>query len=175
MKIKEVESFLGFANFYRRFIQNFSYTAKPLNKLEGKEEWTWTEEHQQVFKELKEKITSQPILSLPKREGKFRIEIDALGHAIRGVLSQEQEEGWKLIAFSFRMMQPAKRNYEIYNKELLAIVEALTKWKQYLLDATEKFEIWTDHENLKNFREPQKLNERQARWYLKLQDYDFML
>ena len=80
--------------------------------------------------------------------------MDVLEHAIRGVLSQKQEERWKLIEFSFRMMQPAKRNYEIYNKELLAIVEALTKWRQYLLDATEKFEIWTDHENLKNFREP---------------------
>jgi len=104
MKIKEVESFLGFANFYRRFIQNFSYTAKPLNKLEGKKERAWTEEHQQVFKELKEKITSQLILSLPKRKGKFRVEMDALGHVLRGVLSQRQEERWKLIAFSFRMM-----------------------------------------------------------------------
>jgi len=58
IKIKKVESFLGVANFYRRFIQNFSYTVKPLNKLKGKKEWTWTEEHQQVFEELKEKITS---------------------------------------------------------------------------------------------------------------------
>jgi len=73
------------------------------------------------------------------------------------------------------MIQPAKKNYEIYNKELLAIVEALTKWRQYLLDATEKYKIWTDHIYLKNFREPQKLNGKQARWYLKLQDYDFML
>ena len=55
-------------------------------------------------------------------------------------------------------MQLAKRNYEIYNKELLAIMEALTKWRQYLLDTTENFEVWTDHENLKYFREPQKLN-----------------
>ena len=73
------------------------------------------------------------------------------------------------------MMQLAERNYEIYNKELLAIVEALTKWKQYLLDTTDKFKVWTDHENLKYFREPQKLNGWQARWYLKLQDYDFTL
>ena len=72
-------------------------------------------------------------------------------------------------------MQPAERNYEIYNKELLAIVEALTKWKQYLLDTTDKFKVWTDYENLKYFREPQKLNGWQARWYLKLQDYDFTL
>jgi len=72
-------------------------------------------------------------------------------------------------------MSPAERNYEIYDKELLAIVEALDKWRQYLLDAIEKFEVWTDYENLKYFKEPHKLNGRQARWYLKLQDYDFTL
>ena len=72
-------------------------------------------------------------------------------------------------------MQAAERNYEIYNKELLAIVEALAKWRQYLLDAAEPFEVWTDHKNLKYFREPHKLNGRQAQWYLKLQDYDFKL
>jgi len=72
-------------------------------------------------------------------------------------------------------MQLVERNYEIYNKELLAIVEALAKWRQYLLDAMKPFEIWMDHENLKYFREPHKLNGRQARWYLKLQDYDFIL
>jgi len=72
-------------------------------------------------------------------------------------------------------MQPAERNYEIYDKKLLAIVEALTKWRQYLLDALEIFEIWMDHENLKYFQKPHKLNGRQARWYLKLQDYDFTL
>ena len=167
-KIKEVESFLGFANFYRRFIQNFSYTTKPLNKLKGKKEWTWTEEHQQTFEELKEKIMNQLILSLPKREGKFRVEMDASGYAIGGVLSQKQEGKWKPIAFLSRMMKLAERNYEICDKELLAIVEALTKWRQYLLDAMEPFEIWTDHKNLKYFREPHKLNRWQVRWYLKL-------
>jgi len=87
----------------------------------------WNEEHDKAFEELKEKITSQLVLSLPKREGKFRVETDDLGHAIEGVLSQEQEGKWKLIAFLSRMMQLAERNYEIYNKELLAIVEALAK------------------------------------------------
>ena len=111
-----------------------------------------------IFEELKEKITSQPVLALPRREGKFRVEMDASGHAIEGVLSQEQEGKWKPIAFLSRTMQPAEQNYEIYDKKLLAIVEALTKWRQYLLDAVETFEIWTDHENLKYFREPHKLN-----------------
>jgi len=103
------------------------------------------------------------------------VETNALGHTIGGVLSQEQEGKWKPILFLSRTMQPAERNYEIYDKELLAIVEALAKWRQYLLNTMEPFEIWTDHENLKYFREPYKLNRQQARWYLKLQDYDFIL
>jgi len=90
-KIKDIKSFLGFANFYRRFIQNFSHTAKPLNELKGKKEWEWKEEHQQAFNKLKDKITSQPVLSLPKRKGKFRVETDTSGHAIGGVLFQKQE------------------------------------------------------------------------------------
>jgi len=88
-KVKDVESFLGFANFYRKFIQNFSHMAKPLNKLKGKKEWVWNEDHQKAFDKLKDKITSQPVLSLPKRERKFRVETDTLGYAIGGVLFQE--------------------------------------------------------------------------------------
>ena len=107
-KVKNVKSFLGFANFYQQFIHNFSHTARPLNKLKGKKEWKWEKEHQKAFEELKEKIISQLVLSLLKREGKFRVETDALGHAIRGVLSQEQDGKWKLIAFLSRTMQPAE-------------------------------------------------------------------
>jgi len=90
-KVKDVESFLGFANFYRRFIKDFSHIAVPLNRLKGKEEWKWTKEKQNVFEELKQKIIMQLVLALPRKEGKFRIEVDASEHAIGGVLSQEQE------------------------------------------------------------------------------------
>jgi len=75
-----------------------------------------------------------------------------------GCYNKEQEEKYKPIAFLSRTMQPVTRNYEIYGKELLAIVEALAKWQQYLLDTREPFEIWTNHKNLKYFREPHKLN-----------------
>jgi len=126
-KVKDVKSFLGFANFYQQFIQNFSHIAKPLNELKGKKDWKWEEEQQKAFEELKEKIMSQLVLSLPRREGKFRVETDASGHTIEGVLSQEQDGKWKPIAFLLRTMQPAEKNYEIYDKELLAILEALTK------------------------------------------------
>ena len=95
---------------------------------------------------------------LLKREEKFRVEIDTLEHVIGKVLSQEQEGKWKLIGLLSKTMQPVERNYEIYNKGLLVIVEALFKWRQYLLDAMEPFEIWMDHENLKYFRELHKLN-----------------
>ena len=91
MKIRDVESFLEFTNFYQQFIQNFSHTTKLLNELKRKKDWKWEEEHQKAFKELKEKITSQPVLALPRRKGKFRVETDILGHAIGGVLSQEQD------------------------------------------------------------------------------------
>ena len=126
-KVKDVESFLGFANFYWRFIQNFSHIARPLNELKEKKECQWNEEHDKAFEELKEKIISQLVLSLSLREGKFRIEMDTSEHAIGGVLSQEQEGKWKPIAFLSRTMQLVGRNYETYNKELLATMEALAK------------------------------------------------
>ena len=137
---------------------NFSYITKSLNKLKDKKDQKQKEEYQKAFDELKKKIISQLILILLRREGKFRVETNILEYAIRKVLSQEQEEKQKLIAFLLGTIQAAERNYKIYNKELLVIVKALKKWKQYLLDTIEKFEVWMDYENLKYFREPYKLN-----------------
>jgi len=107
-KIKEVESFLGFANFYRQFIKNFNHIARFLNKLKGKKEWKWGEEQQEAFGKLKEKITSQPVLTLLKRKDKFQVETNTSEHAIGGVLLQEQDSKWKPIAFLSRIIQPAE-------------------------------------------------------------------
>jgi hypothetical protein len=98
------------------------------------------------------------VLALPQDEGKFQVETDASDFAISRVLSQEQGNKWHPIMFLSQTMIPAERNYEIYNKELLAIMDTLKIWRQYLLDTQEQFEVWTDHENLKHFRKPQKLN-----------------
>ena len=92
IRIKEMESFLGFANFYWRFIQNFSHTAKPFNDLKGKKELKWEEDYQRAFKDVKDKITSQLVLFLLKRKEKFRVETDISGYTIREVLSQEQKD-----------------------------------------------------------------------------------
>ena len=89
IKVKDVESFLRFTNFYGRFIQNFSHIVKPLHDLKGKKEWKQEEEYQKAFEELKDKITSEPVLTLLKRKEKFRVETDTLEHAIGGVLFQE--------------------------------------------------------------------------------------
>lgn len=135
----------------------------------------WGEEQETAFKTLKRHITEEPVLRLPQDNGQFRVEVDACGYAVGGVLSQEQDRKWHPIAFLSHAMSPAEKNYEIYDKELLAIITALQDWRHYLFDAKERFEIWTDHKNLKYFRESHKLNGRQAHWYLKLQDYDFTL
>ena len=127
-KVKNVKNFLGFANFYRQFIKDFSHIAILLNQLKGRGEWKQEKEKQNAFEELKQKITTQLVLALSKREGKFRVKVDASGHTIGEVLSQEQEGKWKLVAFLLRTMSPMERNYKIYDKKLLAIVEVLDKW-----------------------------------------------
>ena len=81
--------------------------VKPLNELKEKKEQTQDNEYQKAFEELKDRITSQPVLTILKREGKFRVETDTLGHGIKVVLSQEQKEKWKTIVFLSKTIQPA--------------------------------------------------------------------
>jgi hypothetical protein len=174
--MKGVESFLGFANFYQQFIKNFSIIAAPLNQLKGKDkEWNWGEEQQKAFDKIKTAIISKLVLVLPRDEGKFKVETDASNFGIGAILSQQQNGFWHPIAFMSKTLTKAERNYEIYDKELLTIIKALRTWRQYLLNAKKQFEICTDHKNLKYFQEPQKLNAQQARWYLMLQEYNFLL
>jgi hypothetical protein len=158
--IKEVEKFIGFANFYRRFIKNFSMIAALLNVLKGgkgEKVWKWESEEENAFEAIKKAITSEPVLTLPNEEGKFRVEVDASNVGTGAVLSQEQQGKWHPIAFMSKSLLDAEKNYEIYDKELLAIVKALKAWRQYLIHTKQQFEVRTDHENLKYFREPQKL------------------
>ena len=176
MKKKDLQSFLGFCNFYCRFIQNYSKIAQPLHDLTKKDiVWNWGIEQEQAFLQLKEAITSQPVLALPRDDGSFRVEADASNYALGAILSQEQDGKWHPIAYMSKTLNEAERNYEIYDKELLAIMSALEDWRQYLLGTKEPFEIWTDHQNLTYFWEARKLNRRQARWFTELQDYNFKL
>ena len=174
---KEVQSFLGFTNFYRRFIEGFSHHARPLFNLTKNDTiFRWSSEEQSAFDILKEKITSSPILVLPDNSKPFRIEADSSDFATGAVLSQQSsDEKWHPVAFLSKSLSPVERNYEIHDKEMLAIVRALEEWRHFVEGAEHQFEIWTDHKNLEYFMTSKKLNRRQARWSLLLARFDFIL
>jgi len=103
-------------------------------------------------------MMNPPILAIPDSKRKMRLETDASGYAIGGVLSQQQEDNsWKPITYLSRAINETGRNYKIYNQELLVIMKGLKQWQQYLIGSNQ-FKIWTDHENLGYFKKPQKLN-----------------
>ena len=149
--------------------------AKPLHGRMGKAEWKWTEECTRAFQCLKSRICEQPVLAVPTVGDQFRVGADSSNYVNGARLSQNIDGKWQPIAFRSQSLTPAERNYEIYDKEMLAIMDSLSEWRQYLLGARQTFEIWTDHLNLQYFRKPQKINYRQARWVTELQDYDFKL
>jgi len=175
---KEVQSFLGFTNFYRRFIEGFSHHARPLfNLTKNDVQFRWSSDEQSAFDTLKEKITSTPILILPDNSKPFRIEADSSDFATGAVLSQQSPEDkkWHPVAFLSKSLSPVERNYEIHDKEMLAIIRALEEWRHFVEGAEHPFEIWTDHKNLEYFMTAKKLNRRQARWSLLLARFDFLL
>jgi hypothetical protein len=172
---RELQQFLGFVNFYQRFVKGFAKIAKPLTKLTGKTDWLWTE-LQQAFQELKNEVTSERVLIIPKPGRPFRMETDASDFAITAILSQLDDEGkWRPVAFLSRSLNDAERNYEIYDKEMLAIMHGFYEWAHYLKGNDEITEVLTDHQNLTFFRKLQNLNRRQARWIMDLQEYNFTI
>jgi hypothetical protein len=175
---KEVQSFLGFTNFYRRFIQDFSKVARPLFDLTKKDvAWSWGTAEHAAFTTLKQLITSAPILRFAHDTLPYRIEADSSDFATGAVLSQKfpDDDKWHPIAFYSKSLSAIERNYEIYDKEMLAIIRALQEWRHYLEGTSHKIEILTDHRNLEYFRSAQKLNRRQARWSLFLSRFNFTL
>ena len=116
----------------------------------------------------------QPVLAIPVDDEPYQVEADSSDFAIGVVLSQKQNEKWHPIAYLSKSLTEAKRNYKIYDKELLAIMTALGEWRHYLITSKE-FEIWTDHQNLCYFQKAQKLNQWQAWWVTKLGEYNFTM
>ena len=175
--VKDVQKFLGLANYYRRFIEGFATVVRPLHNMVKKDKkWEWTEKQEKAFKKLKEQFTKEPVLAAPDIDKKMRMEVDASDYATGGVLSIECKDGlWRPVAFLSKSLNKTERNYEIYDKEMLAIVRGLEAWRHLLEGVQIKFEIWMDHKNLEYFMKVQKLNRRQARWVLYLSQFDFIL
>jgi len=174
----DVQAFLSFINFYRRFIQDFSAKARPLFDLTCSEQvWTWSGREQTAFEDLKMAVTTAPVLMSPQDSEPFRVEADSSDFATGAVLSQQStaDGKWHPVAFYSKSLSSVERNYEIHDKEMLAIIHALEEWRHFLEGATHPVEIWTDHKNLKYFMTAKKLNRRQARWSLHLARFDFLL
>jgi hypothetical protein len=151
---REVQSFLGFTNFYRRFIKDFSHHARPLfNLTKNEQKWQWGSSEASAFRKLKELVTSAPVLTTPTDDQPFRIEADSSDFATGAVLSQllTEDGKWHPVAYYSKSLSETERNYEIHDKEMLAIIRALDEWWHFLEGATHKVEIWTDHKNLEYF------------------------
>lgn len=175
--LKAVQSFLGFANFYRRFIRDYSKVVSPLTALTKKDTpFQWSSQCQTAFDLLKSRFTSGPILAHfdPARE--TYLETDASDYAMGTILSQTGEDGLlHPVAFDSRKFLPAELNYEIHDKELLAIVWSFKRWRSMLLSTVEPVKVLTDHQALTYFMTNKQLTRRQVRWAELLADYNFAI
>lgn len=176
--IKNVQSFLGFTNFYRRFIGNYATLAKPLTLLTRKStEFKWSPEAQEAFNTLKEAFTSAPVLSQFNHTRETTLDTDASNFALGSVINQLQPDDneWHPVFFRSRQLSEAETNYDTHDKELLAIIDALRVHRHNLLSLNEPFKIRCDHKNLKYFLTKKELTARQIHWAILLADYNFTI
>lgn len=175
--VKDVRSFIGFANFYRRFIDDFSLLSAPLIRLTRKDvKFEWSDHCQQSFDRLKTAFTSAPVLRHFDPLLPCVVEADSSDYCTGGVLSQEDVEGvLKPVAFFSKRLSPAECNYEIYDKELLAIIRCFEQWRPELEGAIYPVKVLSDHKNLQYFCTTKQLSHRQARWSEYLSRFDFKI
>jgi hypothetical protein len=176
----DVKCFLGFANFYWRFIHRYSQKCRLLYDLLRKDTpFAWTAAHSQVFNKFKEAFCSAPILRHFDPALETIVATDASDFAAAGVLSQRFPEGdslvLHLVACYSRKLTPAECNYSIGDKDLLAIVIAFEEWRPHLLGAEKPVLVLIDHNNLQGFLTKKLLNRRQACWALELSEYNFKI
>ncbi|KAL0549424.1 hypothetical protein IC582_013906 [Cucumis melo] len=165
--VSEVRSFLGLAGYYRRFVENFSRIATPLTQLTRKgAPFVWSKACEDSFQNLKRKLVTAPVLTVPDGSGSFVIYSDASKKGLGCVLMQQG----KVVAYASRQLKSHEQNYPTHDLELAAVVFALKIWRHYLYG--EKIQIFTDHKSLKYFFTQKELNMRQRRWLELVKDYD---
>jgi len=162
--VKEVQRFIGFANFYRRFIQGFDSLTLPIQVLTHNEVmWNWSEQCEKAYVELKGKFTTAPILCHYHPERKKQIETDASDLCKAGILSQYEPDrrSHPLSHYNKRFL-PAELNLDVHDKEMVVIVNCFQEWRPFLMGASQEIVVSTDHKNLEFFNTTKLLNRRQA-------------
>ena len=166
--VTEIQSFLGLAGYYRKFIKNFSHIAKPLTDSTKKDNpFKWLNKHQEAFENLKEILCTAPVLRFPDYKKEFTLTTDASNVGLGAVLSQDGHP----CCFISRTLNGAEQNYSTSEKELLAIVWATQRLRQYLLGRT--FNIQTDHQALKWLHNVKNPSSRLLRWRLRLEEFNY--
>ena len=175
--VKEVQILIGFANFYKPFIKDFSKVCKPITKtLKGTpKDFHRGREQEEAFAGLKKRFTTAAILSHFYPGTRTVVERYASDFVLGCVLSQYQARRLHPVALHSRKLNSAERNYEIHDKELLAIMEAFKEWKRYLWGEEEPVMVYTDHQNLQSFLTKKVCNQRQIRWAQELTNYNFKI
>ena len=176
LNVREVQQFLGFANYYRRFIKNFAEIARPLHKLteRGAAQFQWTPECQRSFDLLRNLLSSPPILVYPDFTKPFILDTDASNEGIGAVLSQLDAQGKeRVVAYGSRVLSKAERNYCATRKELLAVVTFIIYFRPYLLG--HRFQLRTDHSSLQWLYRMKEPEGQVARWLEKLQQFEFQI
>ena len=169
----EVRSFLGFANFYRRFVKNYSLLALPISELTKNDvKFAWGDAQHKAFTALKQALCSAPVLLIPDPALPYTLNCDACNYAVGATLQQDQGNGLQPIAYRSRKLTPAEINYDVREKEFLAFVDACSHWRQYL-HSDEPFKFMTDHDSLKYHRTMPNLTGRLARWVEKLAEFNY--
>lgn len=175
--VRGIQSFLGFCNFYRRFIRDYGVIAKPLTNLtKTTVTFKFDAACQDAFEELKARLTSSPILRHYDSCLQSMIETDASDGIIAGIFSQLHPDGqWYPVAYFSKTMTAAECNYEIHDKEMLAIVKSLAHWRPELERTHSRLQIYTDHKPLEYFMTTKQLTGRQARWAEALANFYFTI
>ncbi|KAJ9512039.1 hypothetical protein QJQ45_004614 [Haematococcus lacustris] len=173
--LNDLRSFLGSANYYRRLIHHHAHLILPLtNLLKAETPWSWGPEQQEAFERVKVALASNPVVRPPDFSRPFTVKTDASLYAIGAVLSQRDDNGAEyVVAYESRKLQPAEINYPTHDRELLAVVHALTLWRHYLLGRP--FTIETDNCPITHIMTQPHLSARQLRWTQLLAPYSFSL
>jgi len=163
-KVKDIQSFLGFVNFYRRFIFNYSDIVAPLTRLTRKDApWDFSNVCRWSFNQLKKAFTTAPILTHFQPGAQLTVETDALDYAIAGILSiTGSDDEIRLIAFYSCTLTAPELNYDTHDKELLTIFKAFKSWHHYLEGPAFPIDVVTDHKNLEYFSTSKVLTHWQA-------------